>query len=266
MRLGLPADEIHLWCAYADTHIDNGHNTAPDAALCQSYRALLTEAERSQESRFRFAEDAGRYLLTRALVRTVLSRYAPVAPQDWRFETNPQGKPRIANAEALGADLSFNLSHTRGLVVLAVSAGVAVGVDVEHMGSGTSHMEVAAACFSATEYADLQGLTGAAQDQRFFQYWTLKESYIKARGLGLDISLQQLSFQLQPPHGVNLSLHPSLNDAAARWAFWQFQPTAQHMVSLCAERRGDGVLRPVWRKTIPLQEEAWPMQLERLRT
>ena len=264
MRLGLPADEVHLWCADADTAID--HDNAQHDALRLRYRALLSEAERSQESRFRFAKDAERYLLTRALVRTVLSRYVPVGPQDWRFESNAQGKPRIANPEALGADLSFNLSHTQGLVVLAVAAGLALGVDVEHMGSGTSRMEVAAACFSATENADLQGLVGAAQEQRFFQYWTLKESYIKARGLGLDIPLQQVSFQLQPPHGVNLSLHSSLRDAAARWAFWQFQPTAQHMVSLCAERQVERVLTPVWRKTIPLQGEAWPMQVERVRT
>ncbi|RFO94708.1 phosphopantetheinyl transferase [Rhodoferax lacus] len=264
MRLGLPADEIHLWCAYADTAID--HDTAQHDALRLRYRALLTEAERSQESRFRFAEDAGRYLLTRALVRTVLSRYAPVAPQDWRFETNAQGKPRIANPEALDADLSFNLSHTQGLVVLAVAAGMAVGVDVEYMGCGTSRMEVAAACFSAAEYADLQGLAGAAQNQRFFQYWTLKESYTKARGLGLDIPLQQVSFQHQPPHGVSLSLHPSLRDVAARWAFWQFQPTAQHMVALCAEHQVERVMTPVWKRTIPLQDEAWPMQVERVRT
>src|SRR5688500_14747434 len=96
-------DQIDLWLA--------SYDDITDEALLTAYRSLLSEAERAQEPRFYFARDRRRYLVTRTLVRTVLSSYVPsVGPEEWEFSTNAYGRPYAVNPEA--GHLTFNLSHT----------------------------------------------------------------------------------------------------------------------------------------------------------
>src|SRR5579864_4134155 len=106
----LPPAEIHLWLAFYDE--------ITDEHLLSDYRALLNSAEKEQEPRFYFAKDRLRYLVTRALVRTVLSRYVLIDPRELIFSTNAYGRPEIANTQAGKALLSFNISHTHSLIVL----------------------------------------------------------------------------------------------------------------------------------------------------
>src|SRR6516225_6152650 len=106
----LPASEIHLWLAFYDE--------IGEASLHDAYRELLDAGELAQARRFYFARDRLRYLVSRALVRTVLSRYAPIPAADWIFSTNCYGRPEIANAEMRASGLTFNLSHTHSLIVL----------------------------------------------------------------------------------------------------------------------------------------------------
>src|SRR5665213_1549192 len=112
---------IHLFCCY--------YHEIEDPGLLSSYRALLTERERATEVRFHFARDRCCYLVTRALVRTILSRYVDIAPQNWMFTANRYGRPEIANDHPDVCGLSFNVSHTSGLIVLAVTRERQLGVD-----------------------------------------------------------------------------------------------------------------------------------------
>ncbi len=126
----------------------------------------------------------------------MLSRYADVAPRDWPFRIDEHGRPELAARPAGTPDLRFNVSHTNGLVACAVTVGREVGVDVEHTGRRLVH-DVAERFFSPREVADLRACPAADQPVVFFDYWTLKESYIKARGLGLALPLRQFSFLLR---------------------------------------------------------------------
>ena len=108
----------------------NFHQEVVDARLLSHLSALLSEDERRQQTRFHLADDRLRYLLTRAMVRTVLSRHAAVDPADWAFTVNAYGRPEIANPHPDARTLRFNVSHTRGLIALAVSREREVGVDV----------------------------------------------------------------------------------------------------------------------------------------
>ena len=93
--------------------------------------------------------------------------------------------------------LRFNLSHTDGLVVCLVAVEREIGVDVEHTArAGSVGIEIAERFSSPSEVAELRSLPFADQRSRFFDYWTLKEAYIKARGLGLHLPLDQFSFHL----------------------------------------------------------------------
>src|SRR5262245_61305693 len=105
----LNSGDIHLWLTY--------YEEITDAQLHDRYLLLLDPAERERQQRFHFQRDRLRYLVTRALVRTVLSRYLPVSEAGWTFATNAYGRPHIENA-GVGSELRFNISHTQGLIVL----------------------------------------------------------------------------------------------------------------------------------------------------
>jgi len=234
---------IYLWCTfYADLE---------DEALLREYRSLLSESERQQELRFHFARDRRRYLVTRALVRTVLSRYTDIAPRDWTFAVNDYGRPLIANAAWSARQISFNVSHTDSLIILAVAQGHEVGVDVENTRVRAACIDVADRFFAPAEVSALHALPKARQQHRFFEYWTLKESYIKARSMGLSIPLDHFSFDLLEDDIV-ISIHPDQDDKPERWRFWQLSLGPGYLGALCAERVSHEVPLLVVRNIVPL--------------
>ncbi len=239
--------EIHLWLAFYDQ--------ITEESLHSAYREPLSPAEKEQESRFYFARDRRRYLVTRALVRTVLSRYAYIHPREWVFSTNPYGRPEIVNAKARDAGLSFNISHTHSLIVLGVTKGRALGVDVENFRAREVSIEIADRFFSPQEVAALIVAPAQQQQYRFFEYWTFKEAYIKARGMGLSLPLDKFSFHYPDDRTVEIAIDPELADESARWQFWQFRPKPEYLVAICAERVGSQSSSLIVRQTVPLLSE-----------
>lgn len=229
-RLALDQRHIHLWLTFYRSLVDEGIHAA--------LKALLTDEERAQQQRFHFADDRLRYLVTRALVRTVLSRYADMAPCGWRFSTNAHGKPCIDQNIALGvedaAGMEFNISHTAGLIVLAVSRGSPLGVDVENIQARPISRDAARQLFSPSESADLAGLPPDTFADRFFEYWTFKEAYVKARGLGLSMPLDRFSFHFPHERAVQLTVDPAWGADQDVWCLWQCRPSREHLLALCA--------------------------------
>jgi 4'-phosphopantetheinyl transferase len=240
--LKLHPGRIDLWCTFFDGIRDD---------LLGQYRELLTDGERRQEARFHFAADRRRYLVTRALVRTTLSRYVPVAPEQWSFSANAYGRPEITNDDQTARTLSFNVSHTKSLIVLGVTCNSALGVDTENVRIREAALDVADRFFSPAEVAALNALPADMRHDRFFDYWTLKESYIKARGMGLSIPLDQFGFHFPDERRVDISMSSRLNDSASRWRFWQLRPSADYLVALCVERSGQSSPEVQTRSVIP---------------
>jgi 4'-phosphopantetheinyl transferase len=243
----LGSGEIHVWLAFYDD--------ITDERLHLSYRELLNAAEREQEPRFYFARDRLRYLVTRALVRTVLSRYISIHPKDWIFSANAYGRPDIVNARAREACLSFNISHTHGLIVLGVTVRRALGVDVENIRAREVSIDIAGRYFAPQEVAALAAAPLHRQQYRFFEYWTFKEAYIKARGMGLSLPLDKFSIHYPDDHAVEIAIHPELADDSARWQFWQFQPASEYLVAICAERVGAQCPSLIVRQVVPMLSE-----------
>ena len=243
--LSTTSDSVDVWLAF--------YNEIDDPALLDRFSGLLSAEECRQEARFRFADDRKRYRVTRALLRTALSRYAPVAPLDWTFATNAYGCPRIDEAHGAAAGISFNLSHTRGLIALAVTRGRAVGIDVENLVVRQVSTGIADRFFAPVEVDELATVAAAQQQDRFFEYWTFKESYIKARGMGLSIPLDKFSFRFPHAAAVQLAVQPELGDEAARWSFVQYRPTPDYLLALCVERHAQGGVLPrvTLRKIVP---------------
>lgn len=209
-----------------------------DRATLLAYDALLAPEERTRQRRFRFAIDRHDCLVTRALVRTTLSRYAPVDPAAWRFELNRYGRPHLVPGQC-DPDLRFNLSHTRGLIACAVTIGHEIGCDVESLQRSGETVAIADRYFSASEIKALRALPQERQRERFFAYWTLKESYIKARGMGLALPLDQFSFLLESGPPIGIEFDPGLQDDPGDWQFDLRRPTPEHMLAV-GVRRGTG--------------------------
>ncbi|MEK7703154.1 MAG: 4'-phosphopantetheinyl transferase superfamily protein [Nitrospirota bacterium] len=238
--------EVHLWIC--------NHEVQSSNEMHQRLWSLLSKTELQKYSRFYFAKDRSRYLLTRALIRTVLSRYANVNPCEWQFEKTPNGRPTVGGGKQQAiSHLSFNISHTNGLIIVGVANAVAIGVDVENTNRVTM-LEIADRVFSAEEVAKMRTLSKEEQVGRFFTLWTLKESYVKARGMGLRFPLKQIAFEI-----VGARIHPCfdrrVNDTEDRWKFWQLYPNDHHVVAICAGQPMTGKLQLTCRKAFPLCSE-----------
>ncbi len=230
--LELRPDEIHVWLAF--------HASDPHPARREEYGALLSAPEREREARLRFDEDKFRFRVTRAMTRRVLAGYLGIDPTECGFENNPHGRPALVARG--GEALSFNLSHTRDLIVLAVTRGRDIGVDVERIHGRRRTADLARRYFADFESDRVVNAPEPTRDDLFFQYWTLKESYIKARGLGLAIPLGKFGFHLDG-EAPKLWTHADLADDAARWSFVQWRPTDAHWAAICVERMAGGAPR-----------------------
>jgi 4'-phosphopantetheinyl transferase len=134
----IDSGQIHLWLAYLDE--------IADSRLPAEYQLLLSERDRH------------RYLVTRAMARTVLSKYVDISPRDWRFAVNDYGRPSIAAEHPNARGIEFNHSHTDGLVVMAVTRDGAIGVDVENVRTRDVDIGIADSYFAPAEVAGLRAL------------------------------------------------------------------------------------------------------------
>lgn len=225
MSLG-PAD-VHVWVA---------RTTGLDDAGRAARLALLDEGERARHARFRFERNRDEFLVAHALVRTALSRHDPRPPAAWRFEVGSHGRPEPLDA----GDLRFNLTHTDGLAAVAITRGRDVGVDAERVAREVEP-ELAERHFAPAELAALRGLTGPAWRARFFDLWTLKESYIKGRGLGLALDLRRFAFRLAPPAPPEVDIDPALEDRGDAWTFWLLDAGPEHRVAVAARHHGQAL-------------------------
>jgi 4'-phosphopantetheinyl transferase len=237
----LPPDEVHLWYVRTDA--------VADPALLSAFEASLCAEERRRWQRFSFEEGRRQFLVSHGFLRAVLSRYAAVAPADWRFTAAGHGKPEVAPPGP--AWLRFNLTHTRGLAACAVASGREVGVDAEdwhRQGRGVS-AELVRRCLSPGERAHLGGLPEAERQRTFFDYWTLKEAYLKARGLGLALPLEEITFRWPP---VVVSFGPGIGDAEAAWQFERREVGERHKIAVAVRRGAGPDPRVVAREFVPV--------------
>lgn len=201
-----------------------------EAELLARYGSLLTPEEGERQRRYLFEPSRRQHLLTRVLVRSVLSRYAAVDPHTWRFGANAHGRPFIA-APALAGPLAFNLAHTDGLVVCLVARSAEVGVDVEYTLRRSAFAQIAQRFFSASEAQTLRALPEDARRERFFAYWTLKESYIKARGLGFALPLAAFAFALDGDD-ISIAFDARISDEPGAWQFTRLALSPEHACAI----------------------------------
>lgn len=233
---------VDLWCYFPELN--------SDPELLSAQASLMASDEHERCARFAFERDRRQFIATRALVRAVLSSYFPIAPSDWRFSLAKHGKPSVAYP-SLAPGIHFNLAHTLGLVVCAVSfVHESVGVDAEIITADRDIVSLAERYFSASEIHALRACPSSKQSGRFFAYWTLKESYAKARGDGLRLALDRSSFHFQED-AIQIVTEPSLADDDRSWRFALVQGSQNHLIAVAVKTDGPP-LRLRIRQAVPL--------------
>jgi 4'-phosphopantetheinyl transferase len=236
------ANDVHVWLVKPDA--------VRDELTSRLY--VLSVNERARMASFRFESDRLAYAAAHLLLRAALNWCAPeVPPAEWELTDSRLDRPEVI-APSVCPRLRFNISHTRSLVACVVTREIDCGIDVEVQRQVEDMDGLAARVLSPTEMSDLMALPVSLRPTRFFSYWTLKEAYVKARGLGLSLPLQAVSFDLDTG-GISIAIDPSLNDHGHDWQFEQWAPTDQHLVAVAIRSgriAGGRVIRhqnmPMW--------------------
>jgi 4'-phosphopantetheinyl transferase len=201
--------------------------------------AYLTDTERVRYSRFLHDEDRWMFALGRAMARTLVGRALGQPPQAWRWREGPHGRPEIGEP---GATWHFNVAHSAGFVACAIANGTEVGVDVEDLERRPTSDGFVLRYFSPAEIADINARPVDERQERLLTYWTLKEAYLKARGLGVSVTLSHIEFQLGDG-APTIRFLDSLAGSDADWHFHLDRPTRRHILAV-ASRRPGVALRP----------------------
>lgn len=218
----LPASEVRVFVA--DARAFGG-----DADRLARSLAWMGADERARFNRFRHHEDQVMFALGRFMARTLVGGALGIEPQAWAWREGPHGRPEI---DVPGADVHFNLSHSAGLVVCALARGRAVGVDVENLARRAPEWALVERYCSPAEADDIRSHGDRWRD-RFITYWTLKEAYLKARGLGISVPLADISFVVDS-NRARIGFERSLSGTDDRWAFHLWQPGRQHLAAVAA--------------------------------
>jgi 4'-phosphopantetheinyl transferase len=215
---------VHVWRVFLD-----------QPAECRTeLRRLLSADEEVRARRFHFPRDRDRFVVCRGTLRSLLGRYLAHDPGRLRFAYGPHGKPALVTNGATGR-LRFNVSHSEGLALVAVTRGREVGVDLERVRPELDAEEIADRYFSAHEIQALRALPRPLRLKAFFHCWTRKEAYLKARGSGLALALDRFDVTLGPGDPAALLANRDDPAEARRWSLRELTPGPGFVGALAVE-------------------------------
>jgi 4'-phosphopantetheinyl transferase len=229
----LSEHEIHVWGSPLDV--------AP--AVRQAFAAFLSEEERTRATRFRFELHRNRFVVGRGLLRAILGRCLHVAPAGVEFTYGPQGKPHLSRRFG-PSGIHFNLAHSEGLALLAVTTSGPVGIDVEKIRTIGWAGELANRCFSPHEREMFAEYAPRDRERAFFDLWTRKEAVLKATGAGIAQSLHQIEIS---PRSRDVALVLAVSgdaDRAESWSLHDLVPAPEYAAAVAI--RASGVSLRCW--------------------
>lgn len=220
----LGIDEVHVWRARLDVA----------APRLQSLWQTLAPDERKRAERFHFRRDHDSFVVARGLLRIILGRYLNAEPDRLRFRYSRYAKPALTG-EFDNEALRFNLSHSDNLALYAVTRGREIGVDLERLRPDFADDKIAEQFFASGEVAALRALPVHAQQEAFFNCWTRKEAFIKARGEGLSLPLDEFEVSLAPGEPAALLSTKGDTREVSRWSLRELIPEPGYVAALAVE-------------------------------
>jgi len=216
-------NEVHVWRARLDV------------PWSWTFDEALSLEDRARADRFRFESDRRKFCVARASMRLILGRYLKTKAGRLQITTGDYGKPYFADERA-SRGLRFNLSHSHQIALIAITRVREVGVDIEYMRPNFVTDEVAGHFFSAAEAQELRSLPFELKTQSFFNCWTRKEAYIKARGEGLYCPLDQFDVSVTPGAPAMLLNSRMDEKEVSRWSFQDLLAGPDYAATLAVER------------------------------
>ncbi len=224
--LHLPGTELHLW--RADAVSFSMHE--------RMLTALLSKAEREKANSFMQRADRSRSILGRGVLRDILGRYMNLDPRSLKFQLAGEGKP-VLDPKLYADAPHFSVSHSGNVVLFAFARKHDVGVDVEAIRSNVEVAEIAQRFFAPSEIGELMALSANSRLRAFFDGWTRKEAYLKARGEGIGSGLSRFAVTLAPAEPVRLVSDARYPDEVASWCLHDV-PLGQDYAAATAVRCG----------------------------
>jgi len=206
---------------------------------------LLSPEERERADRFHRELDGNRFRVTHTVMRMILAQYLNVGPQELSFSAEMGVKPELAS-EFRSTGIHFNLSHSSGLALLAVSRGARVGVDLERLNPEFPIEEVAERFFSPAEVSVLKALPSDERLEAFFSCWTRKEAYIKAVGGGFSIPLDGFEVAFGSARAAALVAVRDDPAEVSRWRMYDLPMPKGYKAALVVEGRAHRLSQFCW--------------------
>ncbi len=219
--LTLTTNEVHLW-----------HATLDDR-LSESLRPFLCDDEVLRADRFHFAKDRNHYIVARGLLRKLLAAYLGVGSAELEFIYTAKGKPFLK--ENRRGSINFNLAHSHERAIYAFSHGRELGVDLEFIREDLADEKIAERFFSPCEIETLRTVPAELRKQAFFDCWTRKEAYIKARGEGLSMPLDEFDVSLAPGEPAALLKNHKDPEEVSRWRIQSVPVVPGYVAALVVE-------------------------------
>lgn len=241
--LELPENEVHLWRIDLDAMRSNEAR----------WQKLLSVDEAARASRFRFAADRQRYTISRGSLRTILAAYLATDAKGLGFSYSSKEKPSLSAAHS-EKGVTFNISHSGSVVLLAFSRRREIGVDVEQVRVDFEVEAIAQRFFSAHEQQQLAALPEGQKFETFFRCWTRKEAYIKATGDGLSLPLHQFDVSIVPGNSDALIATRPDESEAGLWSLREVPAGDGYVAALCV-RGHDWILKDWAGKAA---SDSWP--------
>jgi 4'-phosphopantetheinyl transferase len=223
-RVVLPPDDVHVWCAVLERPPEDLAHLA----------ALLSDDERERVERSHSPMVRREFTAARGLLRLLLGRYLDCEPRRVRFRFGPQGKPELAACPST-PPVHFNVSHSHGLALFALTRRQPVGVDVERIRPFANDLGLAERYFSSWEYRALRDLEETRRHDAFFQTWTRKEAFLKATGGGISYGLERVEVAIHPDDPVRILRLDGEETRAARWSLQTLTPAPGYVGALALE-------------------------------
>lgn len=227
---------IHVWSAFLDA----------DDAKIPGYASLLSPDEAERASRFHFEKDRNHFIVCRGLLRILLGSYSRQEPADIQFRYNEFGKPSMIAPDKTASTL-FNLSHSRGKALLAFSKNIPLGIDLEGMRGNLDFASMAKRFFSPAEISAFFSLPEEFWQEAFFNCWTRKEAFLKAKEKGLSLGLDQFDVSLRPGEPARL-LRTAYEESDARlWSLHDLNAGPGYKAALAAKSKKPDISYHHWK-------------------
>lgn len=223
-RIILKDKQVHVWCACLKLPMSQ----------VRILNEMLDDDELKRALRYKFVKDYKRFIVSRGLLKIILSRYIHIDPGQICLRYNSFGKPMLN--ERIGRNyIHFNLSRTDDLALFAITKDRKIGVDVESINLDIEIEGIVERFFSSDEVTALRSLPVELRHKAFFQCWTCKEAFIKAKGKGLTIPLDSFSISLNPEKSPDLVCSKFCADEASRWSLYTFDLGINYCAGLAVE-------------------------------